>query len=292
MIIQGKLKLCQNTREKAAESCLGALETVFNSSKKIYEIEFKDLWLNELSKYSNIEKDGWYDHPPSGIAVLFSDGSNLDRVNYSNLRPEKYWPRDDIYFDPKGLGYLFASPYSIINNIPIIGDFGFTYYLGKTQKIKNHFKKCFEVLDRLIDNIKIGLIFKELYAISAEIIARNNLKNHIVGTTDKAITDFGHTIPFIDRDPNSTEQSDINSGDLEKIHKVISQARIFSSSVENYAISENCAFTFEPRFISSTDSSLPMFSFHTIIQFVAGKKIVLSNMDKIIKILKMEWIYE
>lgn len=292
MNVQDRLKICQEIREKAAKSCFLALSKALNSKVKISELQFRNLWFSELSQFSEIEKGGWYDPPPLGFGILFGSEQNFERVNYPNLRPEKYWQRQDVFFDSEGLGYLFASPYSLIDTVPIIGDFGFTYYLGKTESIRDHYQKSYEVLLELIENIKLGMAFKELYRKSLEIIEKNDLKNYIFGITDKSVFDLGHTIPFIDRDPNSNERIEINSGKSEKMNRVISQARIFSNDQEDYIISGNCAFTFEPRLISVKDSTLPMFSFHTIIQFVNGKKIVLSNMQNIINLLNMQWIYE
>jgi len=291
MNIQNKLKINQSIRQKASLSCSNILKEVLQSSSAISEINFKNKWQDELDKFTDIEEGGWYNPPPDGFGVLFGKESDIERLNYPSLRPQKYWPKDNLYFDNTGLGYLYASPYSIIECIPIIGDFGFSCYLGKVAKIRVHFKKSFEVLNKLIENIKAGISFKELFRISSEIIGRNDLQIYMLSITDKAEISIGHTIPFITKDPNPKQQKDINSANPQAIHNIISRSRKFISSQEKYIISNNCAFTFEPRFISSKNSSLPMFSFHTTIQFVSGKKVVLSNMDKIINLLEMEWIY-
>lgn len=291
MDVTSRLEKTKDVREKAASSCLKVLTKILKSDEKISEVKFKNLWLKELSKYNDIEKGGWYDPPPGGIGSIFTYEGNYKRLNYPTLRPEKYWQQDNVYFDSLGLGYLFASPYSMIEKVPTIGDFGFTYYLGKTTKIKDHYKKCYELLNKLIENIKQGMRFKELFTSSSEIIEINKLKIYMFSITDKAKVSMGHTIPFICQDPESTQQKDINSAQPPKIHNSISRARIFISSQEEYIVSKNCAFTFEPRMLATSDKSLPMFSFHTIIQFVNGKKKVLSNMDKIINLLNMEWIY-
>lgn len=291
--IDSKLEKVSEIRKIASDTCFITLEKTLKLGGQISELQFKKWWLEDLNKSTVIAKGGgWYDPPPEGFGILFGSENNLGRINYPSLRPSKYWPKNDIYFQKDGLGYLFASPYALLDGAPIIGDFGFTFYLGKTSKIKNHYRKSYTVILKLIDNIKLGMDFKELYRISENFIEQNDLKNYMLGITDKAVVDLGHTIPFIDRDPNPKEQVEINSASREKIHNLISQSRIFSNAKEDYVISSNCAFTYEPRLISAKDESLPMFSFHTIVQFVNGKKIILSNMENILQLLNMEWIFD
>jgi len=133
------------------------------------------------------------------------------------------------------------------------------------------------------------MAFSQLFSQASKIIKNNKLKNHVVGYTDKAGTDFGHTTPFIDRNLDEDEMSKIRLGIAKNINQVISEARIFSNELEDYRISENCAFTFEPRFVSP-DDNLPMFSLHKIIQFVNGKKIILENFNGIFNLLGMDWL--
>lgn len=285
-----RLEFCQKIRNIAAQTCLRVFQQIVYSPHKVSESKFRNTWLKELERsYPKGYIDCWYDPPPDGIAALFGDEKNFERVNYPNLRPEIYWPKPNVYFKPGGLGYIFASPYTMVDNIPIIGDFGFSYYLGKSEKIKDHFKKCWNTLNTLIEKIEVGMMFKDIHATSIGIIKHNKLENYIKGTTDKAGTDLGHTIPFIEGDPKLYEENDINSGDHQKINQVISKTRVFINEFENYFISANCAFTFEPRFVSFTDE-LPMCSFHTIVQFVDKKKIILTNFKGIFNLLGMEWL--
>lgn len=285
-----KLEACGKIRNIAAQTCLSTLQRIIRDSHKVSEIKVSNIWLKELEKFY---KKGfiscWYDPPPNGIAVLFGSEDDFERVNYPNLRPEIYWPKPDVFFRLDGLGYLFASSYTMVEDIPIIGDFGLSFYLGKTEKIKNHFKRSWEILNKLIDKIEIGISFREVYRESIDIIRKNNMDNFVTGYTDKESTDFGHTIPFIDRDPTDKEKNSINTGEENIIDQVISKARIFINESEEYRISENCAFTFEPRFISLSDR-LPMCSFHTIVQFVDGEKVVLGNFEGIFNLIGMNWL--
>ncbi len=284
-----RLEACRKVRQFASQTCLYTFQKVLKLPSKVSEVKFRNIWLKEMYKSMDIIGDGWYDPPPNGIAVLFGSENDYKRVNYLNLRPKEYWPKFNNYLKKDGLGYIYASPYIMIDEAPIIGDFGINFYLGTNKKIQDHFKKCYQVLLKLVENIKLGMKFSDLYKQSVKIIEENNLKNNIFGFTNRTGTDFGHTIPFIDRNLDDKELLKVNSTSENEIHDVISKARIFSSEVEKYTISEYCAFTFEPRFISE-DNNLPMFSLHTIVQFVEGKKIITDNFTGIFNLLGMQWL--
>lgn len=285
-----RLEACRKIRNIASQTCLHTFGQIIQSSHKVSEIKFRNMWLKELEKsYTKGYIDCWYDPPPDGVAVLFSKNDNFDRVIYPNLRQDTYWPKPDIYFQDDGFGYIFASPYTFIKGLPIIGDFGFSFYLGNSEKIKDHFKKSYGIYTDLMNKIQTGMSFMELYEIARRKIEKNGLVNYVVGITDKSGTDFGHTVPFVDRDLDEKETTAIDSGEADKINKTISEARIFINEFENYLISDNCAFTFEPR-MTSPDHYLPIFSLHTIIQFIEGKKMIIGYFDGLINLLKMNWI--
>lgn len=288
---QKRIDRCCYVRQLASESCLLVLQKTFKTNYIISEVQFRDWWLDELNKSKEIVLGGgWYDPPPYGIGVLFGDEKHFERVSYSTLRPEYYWPKENIFLQKNGLGYIFASPYSLVDGTPIIGDFGFTFYLGKNPKIIDYFKKCSEVLRQLTDLIVLDMSYRELYEKSLAFIKKNNLLNDISSTTDRAGTNIGHCIPFIDRDPTEIEWEILKENDRFKIHKVLSKARRFINKDEDFQIVGNSAFTFEPRFTSAIDNALPMCSFHTIIQFVGGKKVVLTNFNRIFNLLGMNWL--
>ncbi|MCL4339175.1 hypothetical protein M1271_05800 [Patescibacteria group bacterium] len=287
-----RLEACIKIRNIAAHTCLLTLQQIVNKKEKISEMNFRNRWNKELEKeWKSGFIDCWYDPPPGGIASIFCKEEDYNRLNYPTLRDKKYWPRPDVFFQNEGFGYIFVSPYTMFQNLPIIGDFGMTYYLGEMVKMRDHYRKSYVVYTELIDSIKAGMTFQELCVFSEKTLKNHNLVSFVVGKTDKTGFDFGHTVPFIDRDPDKAETSKVNSGNPDQINKAISEARIFINRQEKYEISDNCAFTFEPR-ITSLDHNLPIFSFHTIILFEKGIKKVLSNFDGIINLLGMEWLRE
>lgn len=290
--IQKRLEICRFVRNMAAQSCLRTIQFALHSTKKVSELQFRNRWYKELARIKSINPSGWYDPPEYGMGVLFGTQKDISRVNYTNLRNKECWPQLNKYFcNENGVGYLFASPFAILDNIPIIGDFGLSYYIGTNESIREHFRKCHTIITRLINDIRIGMTFGELYQYVLKIIKENRLINTITSTTDPTGTDIGHTIPFIDEEPSDQLKSAVLNGDESKIHSLISKTRRFINAQEDYIISNNCAFTFEPRLIPDDDSEGPMYSFHTIIQMDEGKKMTIGNFDGVINELGMKWLY-
>lgn len=285
-----RLDGCRAVRLAASQSCFITLQKVLGIEKKVSEVQFRNRWLKEMYRFKNIIPEGWYDPPLFGIGILFADVNNPKRYNYSTLRDKNYWPKADSFFKRDGLGYIFASPFTWIEDTPIIGDFGISFYLGSDIKIIDHFKKSYSMQYSLIDAINIGLTFSQIHKIFTNLMQNMGLVNNVYSTTDKSWTNIGHSIPFIDRNINNEEKNLIMTEDPDKIHKMISQARIFINQSEKLPITDNCAFTVEPRITSSSDPTLPMCSFHTIIQFIDGKKVILTNFDGIFNFLGMDWI--
>src|SRR3989344_8502155 len=158
--VRKRLEICRYVRNLAAQSCLRTIQFALQSTKKVSELQFRNRWYKELAKNKSINPSGWYDPPEYGIGVLFGSENDISRINYTNLRKNEYWPQHNKYFNQKKvLGYLFASPFAILDNIPIIGDFGFTFYMGNNEAIKENFRKCYTVITRLMKDIKVGMTF-------------------------------------------------------------------------------------------------------------------------------------
>lgn len=287
-----RLEACRKIRTLAAVTCLYAFQHTDNLNHKVSEEYFANFWNKELERsFLKGYVDSWYDPPPGGMAVLFAQEDDFTRYNYESLRPNLFWPKMKSYFQKDGLGYLFSSPYTMVDGIPIIGDFGMTYYLGKSGIIRNHFRKSYNILRKLLEKIRVGMTFSEINRISEDIIKKNGLINNIFAVTDQAGTDLGHTIPFVTENPLKAQLANIQSADPKKINSTISHARRFINSREDFRITDNCAFTFEPRF-TNPDKTLPMFSFHQIVRFVDGKKIISDDFRGLINFFGMKWIYE
>ncbi|KKS46657.1 MAG: hypothetical protein UV09_C0015G0009 [Candidatus Gottesmanbacteria bacterium GW2011_GWA2_42_18] len=291
MKFKDKALIVRQTRLAAAQSCLLSLQRAFKSKKKVSEFKFVNIWHTYLEKSGQVH-GYWYEPPPFGTVALFAGRSQPDRAKYSNLREKTFWPKTDVYLDNQGWGYLFSSPYFFLEDTPLIADFGFTFYLGKDPRIKDHYRLCSEILKQLTGKIRPGISFKDLYIQSSELMKTGGYYNYIVSTTDMTKPNLGHSIPFLNKEPNEDQQRKIASGEEEKINSVISKAREFINSESDFVINDNCGFTFEPRFISENEPKLPMFSIHTIILFEDGQKEVLANLDGIFNFLGIDYLSE
>lgn len=286
-----RLEACRYVRNVAAQSCLRTFQYALHSPRKVSEVQFRNRWYKDLARVKNINASGWYDPPEYGMGVLFGTEEDFDRVNYSNLRQKEYWPRTNSFLVKNGTGYVFASPFALIEDVPIIGDFGITFYLGKNDVIRNHFRKCYRIISQLVGDITVGVAFQEFYTHVLTTLQNNGLKNNIISTTDSAGTNVGHTIPFTSDNPPTDMGNALLNVHEDKIHLLINKARHFINADEYYMINRNCAFTFEPRLVPMDGSKVPMVSFHTIIQIIEGKKVALGNFEGIINELGMQWIY-
>src|SRR2546423_435467 len=106
-----KLEICKQTRKIAADALAVVLKGVLATDEPISEAKFRDLWLEEMRKSSEIYPDGWYIPPPHGMFVLFGTDDDFSRMVYESSRFEKVWPRDDIFLNrKKGLLFFYCSP--------------------------------------------------------------------------------------------------------------------------------------------------------------------------------------
>ncbi len=280
-----KIQICKKTREIASKTCLETFSKAIKENQSVSEKQFAQWWLDALNNQPDIEKGGWYDPPPGGIACLFGTEQDKDRVCYTTLRPEFYWPQENKLAE-NSLGYVFASPYTMNSDVPIIGDFGFTFYRGNNVTIQAHFRKCWKLLWEITETLRPGMKYKECYKTTIDLLGQNHLINTIKSSTDKRGIDIGHSIPFIEEDEKIPKMT------TEEMHTFISKKRVFFNDAEERKISEDCAFTFEPRIISSDDPTLPMCSFHMIVAFIDGKQEITSNFDSLFELLGMQWIKE
>ena len=94
---------------------------------------------------------------------------------------------------------------------------------------------------------------------------------------------LGHTIP------GSYKPLDFGKS-FEEIRETITKKRIFIKENVDFKIPETCAFTIESRFEDAHKSYLPSVHFHFIVCFDKGKKIIMSNFDKIFSAVGMDYM--
>src|SRR3989344_3786396 len=96
-----KIKICKKTREIASQTCLETFSKTIEEDHPVSEKQFAQWWLAALNTQPDIEKGGWYNPPPGGVACLFGTEHDRDRVCYPTLRPSKYWPQETVSLQEK-----------------------------------------------------------------------------------------------------------------------------------------------------------------------------------------------
>jgi hypothetical protein len=279
------INTCAKLRSWVAESMISAL----SKHDPISETEFTCSLQNAFSKNPSIHSGGWYNPPPSGIAVLFATPNDYKRLQFDTLRKEEFWPKDKYKLENAGIGILYASPIDI--NSGIIGDFGISIYKGKEKRILDHFARCLNVLEQALGQIEVTMEMREIHDLTKKIIAQHHLTNaRTVTWTDKVGTNLGHTIPWSYEEPNRDEVTIIKSKDIAKISDLISNKRINVNRLEKFKIPKTIAFTLEARLESLEDPLLPNVFFHLIACFQDGKKTVLANFNELFQVIGMDGI--
>lgn len=278
-----------NTCEKLRKETANVIAEILAEDKNISEIGFRNKLLEKLKNNKNIHERGWYEPPAFGIAVLFADAENPSRLLFDNLRKEEFWPKEENFFDKNGIGIVYASP--VDKRTGIIGDLGLTIYGGKNLQIQNHIKNCLDVLEKVVEFIKIEMEFKEIHAFAQKTLEENKLNNNRTLTyTDKIGTNIGHTVPWSYEYPQPMEEKIIQSGNISDIKNLISSKRVHISSKESFKVLPTIAFTVEIRAESNDNPSLPNVFFHFIVCFKNGKKKILGNFNSVFEALGMNFI--
>jgi hypothetical protein len=269
--------------EQARDLAADIINTVLQNVRGKSELQIKNELLLESGKYPELSPSGWYDPPPGGISVLFAD-SPYDRMKFETLRDEKYWPSNDSRFNDESVGLIYMSP--VDKNTGMFGDMGFSFYNGKDEAVREHFKKAYKSVLAIANHAEVGMRMNELYSFAQAQFDRSGVKvGYMTTTHDPLKVNLGHTAPgsYGDRSPKRDTFRDTR--------EAIRSRRLYINEAETFIIPETCAFTTEARLID-TDENMPNIFFHVIVTFVQGKKKVITNFDKIFKTLGMEYMYE
>lgn len=287
-----KIDICKKTRLIASRSFANTLRELLSNEKPVSEEVFRNKWLIELRKNQAIYPDGWYIPPPHGIGVLFGADEENSRVNYKSLRPEKMWPKGNIFLEGKNeMAYIFASP--VDKKYGIIGDFGLTVYLGDNLAVKNYLRKCWKINLEIFNFIQVRMKFSEVYKFAKRVIAKYGLTNQVISSADPTGEDIGHTVPASYFEWSAEEKLILERGitNWESASNMISRKRVFINSIEETTFQTGMAVTLEPRLTVPNNPAIPMGSFHTIVIINAdGKKELLSNFDEIFRIVGMDYM--
>lgn len=287
-----ELEACKETRGIAATSFRTSLQSLLETGNPISEKSLADRWLLEMQKHQEIFPEGWYEPPPHGIAVRFATDTNFGDLYLPNLRAKENWPREEVYLDrEKGMAYVYASPVSKREK-GIIGDWGMTLYFGKDPQITNHIQYCLATNRKILDEVSVGMSFKDIYTLAIDTLAKDGFSNDVVSITDPSNQNIGHTVPGL-YDPFSSEEKALlqnPESNWEDVKTVIKNKRKFVSPVETLEVQPGMAFTIEPRPISK-NAHLPNVSFHTIALFdTNGDKQLVTEYEDTFKLVGMDYM--
>lgn len=244
--------------------CFEAFRTTLEESRgrrNITEIIFRDAWLRNVSSNNRMTNQGWYSPPPYGMAVLFADDVNTERIGFASLRDKEYHPSERTIDWANGLIYAYASNIDIQLSLP--GDFGITLYFGTNNTVIEHFKNCYRSVQEVLSFLERTNSSVELFHESQSVFRERGLQNCIVSYTDTEPLDLGHSIPFVD-DFASLQKRELSSA----ISNYLRTERKFINSSSDWKLSAVEQFTIEPRLKTIEESSLPQVSFH----YLATKK--------------------
>ncbi len=288
-----KLDIIKQTRSISSNTLLETLKKLLQSDKKISEAYFRDQWLESLRRHPEIFSDGWYNPPPNGISVLFGTEDNTRRTSFKSLRPQEYWPSDEVFLNKdQGIAMFYASP--VDKNSGMIGDFGLFIYFGKKPEIQNHFKQSYNSVIEIFNNIKSDMTLSDVSKLGQAILKSKGLYSDLVSPTDPTGTNIGHLIPFSNQEMTSKEKTLFENADKDWIlyKDMLSKKRKFLNSTEQLKIKAPMAITIEPRPQNISDSQIPMTLFHTIALFKEnGKKELLTDFEKFFKLAEMEYMF-
>lgn len=296
MMPDQKIEICRQTRKLASKALFDVLEPILKGNLAPSETEIRDLWLAKLRENSAIFGEGWYSPPPHGIGLLFGpdNGGGQNHFNFTNLRLESSWPREDLRLDAEnGLLFAYASPFD--KKTGIIGDFQTTLYFGDKPEIIDHLILCREAMRQIFDYVKPGLTFSQVAARMTEIIAAHGLNNKIEYIADLSPADdvVGHTIPFVMENMTNPESATLVDGNYNPIKEIISKKRQFVRNSNDLVITKGMAFTIEPRPRVADNPDIPMVSFHSICAIHEnGAKELLTNFEELFALCGMKYMKE
>ncbi len=175
----------------------------------------------------------------------------------------------------------------------MIGDFGMTIYFGRDQRIKDHLRRCLEIDYQIFEFAQVGRRLRDVAGFADKLLTKYGLTNQVTSTTDKTGVNIGHDVPasFEPWDPQELEVLRRAEADWQAVCDVISKKRHFVNKEEKLIIQPGMSLTDEARLTVVGDESIPMASYHTIIQFDRdGRKNFLTNFDDIFRLVSMDYM--
>ena len=213
------------------------------------EKTFAATWQERLAGEEGLTKNGYYDPPPGGVAVIFADEADPTRLAFQSLRPEAWWPSDRRLDWRRGLLHAYCSPVHLGSRRP--GDLGVTLYFGSERGIREHLNLPIAATQAVLAEVQPEMSSRDLFERSQAIFAQYGLRNNVVSQTDSAV-DLGHLLPILPEDI-------VVGGRLldDKARDAIRDARRFVSAQDDWLLQPGDQLTIEPSLVRPGTDGLP-----------------------------------
>ena len=167
----------------------------------------------------------------------------------------------------------------------MLGDLGVSLYKGPDTKIREHVRKCYEIVYGVAEHSKVGMKFSELFDFAINFFEKEMTMVGWMTTTNDPLkgTNLGHTVP------GSLIGEDMKKTSFDEIKDFITTKRVYINRSEQFIIPETCAFTVESRLVDK-QKTMPNIFFHFIVTFLEGRKEILTNFDEIFRAAGMEYV--
>lgn len=266
------------TRAQAA----ALLAEVLPESTGRSEREVRDAIRDRAALQSEWYPDGWYDPPEGGVAVLFGDGPQYERLQFDSLRSPQFFASNDVRSGSETVGLVYVSP--VDRATGMIGDIGFSFYRGEDVHIQQHLKACHDVLLASAHMIEVGMPFRDIYHTTMDQFAKSEKKIGWMTTDhDPLKINLGHTVPA------SLGECVLPQGSFEEVREAIRSSRLYINAEETFRVPATGAFTLEAR-LTDMSETLPNAFFHFIVTFSDGKRDIRSDFGDIFTSLEMHYM--
>ena len=94
--MQNKLEVCKSTRAIVGDCLYETLSELLKQTRPFSEVQLRDNLLAKIRTHETVFPDGWYIPPIQGAIVLFRTDDNIKRISTNSMRPEEFWPKEDI----------------------------------------------------------------------------------------------------------------------------------------------------------------------------------------------------
>jgi hypothetical protein len=275
-----RIAIIHRTRDATASALA---EVLGRGEKGESERSLCDKWLRTLGISGSVCAEGWYRPPPGGACVLIGQPEDgFTRLNYDSLRTPAFWSSDRLSLRDDSLVYVYASPFD--RQTGLIGDIGLTLYRGDNEGIWAHLSACMEVTTRVATFAEIGMELREVFDYAVEQMKTVHLINK-TSSTKSGVANIGHTVPWSYGSYPDEVKRCLEGDNSRDIRDLISGGRVSINAEAALAIAPTMAITIEPQIASE---AAPLCSYHLIVSFVEGKRIISPSFAQLFKAFAMD----